>query len=80
MTPNAMCDFKSARDRQNREGLCNGLDPSYPPELKHQVVELVPACAMAGRRASRSPAELAKEFEPTAQKTIQNWIRQADRD
>ena len=25
------------------------------------------------------PSELAKEFEPTAQ-TIQNWIRQADRD
>ena len=39
--------------------------------LKCQIVELV--------RAGRSPTELAREFEPTAQ-TIQNWIRQADRD
>ena len=45
--------------------------PPYPAELKHQTVELV--------RAGRSPSELAKEFEPTAQ-TIQNWVRQADRD
>ncbi len=45
--------------------------PPYPSELKHQIVELV--------RAGRSPAELAREFEPTAQ-TIQNWVRQADRD
>ena len=45
--------------------------PPYPPELKRQMVELV--------RAGRSPAELAKEFEPTAQ-TIQNWVRQSDRD
>ncbi len=45
--------------------------PPYPPELKHQIVELV--------RAGRSPAELEREFEPTAQ-TIQNWVRQADRD
>ena len=45
--------------------------PPYPSELKRQIVELV--------RAGRSPSELAKEFEPTAQ-TIQNWVRQADRD
>ena len=45
--------------------------PPYPSELKRQIVELV--------RAGRSPAELAREFEPTAQ-TIQNWVRQADRD
>jgi transposase len=30
-------------------------------------------------RAGRSPAELSKEFEPTAQ-TIRNWVAQADRD
>jgi transposase len=30
-------------------------------------------------RAGRSPAELAREFEPTAQ-AIRNWVRQADRD
>ena len=40
--------------------------PPYPPELKHRIIELV--------RAGRSPAELAREFEPTAQ-TIQNWVR-----
>ena len=45
--------------------------PPYPPELKRQMGELV--------RAGRSPAEPAREFEPTAQ-TIQNWVRQADRD
>ena len=45
--------------------------PPYPAELKRQMVELV--------RAGRSPSELAREFEPTAQ-TIQNLVRQADRD
>jgi transposase len=29
--------------------------------------------------AGRTPEELAKEFEPTAQ-TIRNWVAQADRD
>ena len=43
--------------------------PPYPSELKRQIVELV--------RAGRSPSELAREFEPTAQ-TIQNWIGQAE--
>ena len=45
--------------------------PPYPPEFRRQMVELV--------RAGRSPEELAKEFEPTAQ-SIGNWVRQADRD
>ncbi len=45
--------------------------PPYPPEFRDQMVELV--------RAGRSPAELAKEFEPSAQ-TIRNWVAQADRD
>ena len=43
----------------------------YPPEFREQMVELV--------RAGRTPYELAKEFEPTAQ-TIANWIVQADLD
>jgi transposase len=43
----------------------------YPPEFRRQMVELV--------RAGRTPEELAKEFEPTAQ-SIGNWVRQADRD
>ena len=45
--------------------------PPYPPALRRQMVELV--------RAGRSPEELAREFEPTAQ-AIRNWVVQADRD
>jgi transposase len=45
--------------------------PPYPPELRRRLVELV--------RAGRSPAELAKEFEPSDQ-CIRNWVKQADRD
>jgi len=30
-------------------------------------------------RAGRTPEELAREFEPTAQ-SIRNWVSQADRD
>ena len=45
--------------------------PPYPPEFRRQLVELV--------RAGRSPEELAREFEPSAQ-TIRNWVQQADRD
>lgn len=45
--------------------------PSYPPEYKHQLVELV--------RAGRTPAELAREFEASAH-SIRDWVRQADRD
>jgi transposase len=40
-------------------------------EFRRQLIELV--------RAGRSPDELAKEFEPSAQ-TIRNWIKQADLD
>jgi transposase len=43
----------------------------YPPELRRRLVELV--------RSGRSPEELAKKFEPTAQ-TIRNWLGQADLD
>ena len=43
----------------------------YRPEFRRQMVELV--------RAGRSPDELAREFEPSAQ-AIRNWVAQADRD
>ncbi len=43
----------------------------YAPEFRAQMVELV--------KAGRSPEELAREFEPTAQ-TIYNWVAQSDRD
>lgn len=45
--------------------------PPYPPEFRRQMVELV--------RAWRTPDELSREFEPTAQ-SIRNWVCQADID
>jgi transposase len=42
----------------------------YPAEFRAQMVELF--------KAGRTPQELAREFEPTAQ-TILNWAAQADR-
>ena len=44
---------------------------AYAPEFRQKMVELV--------HAGRSPEELAKEFEPSAQ-TIRNWVTQAARD
>ena len=43
----------------------------YPPEFRQQMVELV--------RAGRTPEQLAREFEPTAQ-AIRNWVRQIEID
>src|ERR1700739_1392772 len=43
----------------------------YAPEFWRQMVDLV--------RSGRTPEELSREFEPTAQ-AIRNWVRQADRD
>ena len=43
----------------------------YPPEYRKRMVELA--------RAGRSPASLAREFDPSEQ-TIRNWVRQADLD
>ncbi len=43
----------------------------YPAEYRQRIVELA--------RAGRSPAELSKEFGPTAE-SINTWVRQADRD
>jgi transposase-like protein len=44
---------------------------TYPAEIKRRIVELV--------RAGRSPEELGKEFEPSAN-TIRNWATQSDID
>jgi transposase len=41
--------------------------PAYPPEFRRQIVELV--------RAGRTPEDLAREFEPSAQ-TIRSWANQ----
>ena len=45
--------------------------PPYAPEFRHQLIELV--------RSGRTPEELSREYEPTAQ-TIHNWVKQADLD
>ena len=45
--------------------------PPYPPEFREQLVALV--------RAGRTPEELAREFEPSAQ-TIRTWVEQAAAD
>jgi transposase len=44
---------------------------AYPEAFRKKLVELV--------RKGRSPEQLSKDFEPTAQ-TIRNWVAQAERD
>lgn len=44
--------------------------PPYSSEFRRQMVDLV--------RAGRSPEDLAREFEPTAQ-SIGIWVAQADK-
>jgi len=44
---------------------------SFPLEFRQQMVELV--------RAGRTPTELSREFELSAQ-AIRNWVKQAERD
>ena len=45
--------------------------PPYPVEFRQQIIEL--------SRAGRTPAQLSREFGPTAQ-SIANWIAQDGRD
>ncbi len=45
--------------------------PPYPAEFRQQIIELA--------RAGRTPAQLSREFGPTAQ-SIANWIAQDARD
>ena len=45
--------------------------PAYPSEFRQQMVQLV--------KAGRTPEELSREFEQTAQ-TIHNWVKQSDLD
>lgn len=45
--------------------------PPYPAEFRRQMIDLV--------RSGRTPEELSREFEPSAQ-AIWNWVRQAHRD
>jgi transposase len=45
--------------------------PAYAPELRQRILDLA--------RGGRTPASLAREFEPT-ETTIRNWVAQAARD
>jgi len=45
--------------------------PPYAPQYRRQMIELV--------RAGRTPEDLAREFEPSAQ-AIRNWVVQGERD
>jgi transposase len=45
--------------------------PPYPAEFRARMVDLV--------RSGRTPEELSRDFEPSAQ-SICNWVRQAERD
>lgn len=45
--------------------------PPYPPEYRQQMIELV--------RSGRTPEELARECEPSAQ-CIRNWVKEAERE
>lgn len=44
---------------------------AYPEEFKKKLIALV--------REGRTPEELSRQFEPSAQ-AIRNWVAQADRD
>jgi transposase len=46
-------------------------EPPYPAQFRQQILELA--------RIGRTPAELSREFGPTAQ-SIANWIAQDGRD
>ncbi len=48
-----------------------GTRKRYSGEFREQMIALV--------RRGRTPEELSREFEPTAQ-TIRNWVAQSDRD
>ena len=67
VSPETACRFEPKSPVGNSE-ICTR--PPYAPEFRRQIVELV--------RAGRDPAELAREFEPTAQ-SISHWVAQADR-
>jgi transposase len=44
---------------------------TYPDEYKKKLIALV--------RGGRTPEELSRQFEPSAQ-SIRNWVAQAERD
>jgi len=61
----------SAREEAPRKSRGGRTRPAYPAAFREQMI------AMA--RAGRTPEDLAREFEPSAQ-AIRNWVQQADLD
>ena len=51
----------------------------YDAEDPTAVSPTVPGAAHRAGRTGRTPEELGRQFEPSAQ-TIRNWLRQADRE
>src|ERR1700761_7585902 len=62
--------FRRHRNVSFKESAMAKTRLPYAPEFRRQMVELV--------NAGRSPEELAREFEPTAQ-SIKDWVAQAAR-
>ena len=58
-------------EQEEEESTMPKSRPPYPAAFRQQMVELV--------RSGRTPGELAREFEPSAE-AIRNWVAQADRD
>ena len=56
---------------EKKESTMPRTRPPYSVEFRQQMVELV--------KTGRTPEELSREFEPTAQ-TIHNWVKQSDLD
>lgn len=65
----AKINQKGVHDARNTPTLFRRIP--HLEEFRRRMVELV--------RAGRSPQQLAKEFEPSAQ-AIRNWVKQADLD
>ena len=59
------------QEEEEEESTMPKSRPPYPTAFRQQMVELV--------RSGRTPGELAREFEPSAE-AIRNWVAQADRD
>ena len=58
-------------EQEEEESTMPKSRPPYPAAFRQQMVELV--------RSGRTPGELAREFEPSAE-AIRKWVAQADRD
>src|SRR5262249_4375138 len=63
-----LCDPREGRKEST---MARKSRRAYPATFRQELVQLV--------RTGRTPEELSRAFEPSAQ-TIRNWVAQADRD